>query len=642
MQTSDWAERLGVDAIISTNDIKGDDGKFSTPGIHEVSDFWINRKSDAQYGNQSVGPQVKGTIPEATLHEFNPRMQAKAETLASVARDPKQLLEYYVDQKDRQQRLQAEDGLGDRPDWIYDVAKADPHGQLEGFSKLNRGLDQFLRRERVDTATHGISVPSAMAQHHSQLKPWEVANKDLPQDAIVSYYRSPFPNVGAAAIAINNPAALKEADPEAFHKHGVAYLNPWTAKNVAITDFDSDANGYFVGYEAVEPGLAERMREQLAEVEDRPFAEQYEAGRSHIAQMIDESVRSPDQAPIRPMEDGYPLAVKEFVERNAPERKPAEIKKQAKIKHPWEAGETRQSATYRAWQVTANNPTGKVANAGMSLQSLAAQTRYTPVEKQEALVNQISKHFQGVLKKVNAGNLTLPTNTELDAQGFPAYHLDARVQSLANAGSELSKIREPQQRQSFIQEKLDETHSLLTDIVDGPNAVNLQTAVDVAKSARGIDDDIHRLAKAVAYQEDHLRQSHKDHRVYTNGRTMPTNIDDPINWGVERANQLYEDSQLKELPNESFKDVFPKDYSPAQEQQAIPIAKQYNALNAQAAEARERLRGKDERDAQPTLMVQTPDGRQLQVEKLLTSDPSQASPIWGVWRRSWKNVTISG
>ena len=344
--------------------------------------------------------------------------------------------------------------------------------------------------------------------------------------------------------------------------------------------------------------------------------------------MINQSVRSPDQAPIRPLEDGYPLAVQEFVERNAPDRKPAEIKKQPKIKHPWEAGETRQSATYRAWQVTANNPTGKVANAGMSLQSLAAQTQYAPVEKQDALVNQISKHFQGVLKKVNAGNLTLPTNTELDAQGFPAYHLEARVESLANAGSELSKLRDPQQRQTLIQETLDETHSLLTDIVDGPNAVNLQTAVDVAKSARGIDEDIHRLAKAFAYQEDHLRQSHKDHRVYTNGRAMPTNIDDPINWGVQRANQLYEDSQLKELPNESFKDVFPKDYTPAQAQQALPIAKKYNALNAQAADARERLRGKAERDAQPTLMVQTPDGRQLQVEQLLASDPAQASPIW--------------
>ncbi|MEM9215652.1 MAG: hypothetical protein AAGD25_15085 [Cyanobacteria bacterium P01_F01_bin.150] len=635
MQSSCWAERLGVDAIISTNDIKGDDGKFSTPGIHEVSDFWINRKSDAQHGTQVVGPQVKGTIPEATLQEFNPRMKEQAEKLASVASDPQQLLAYYVEKKDLQQRLQPEDELDERSDWIYDAAKADTHGVLTGFSKLNRGLDKFLRRERVDVATHGISVPSAMAQHHSQLKPWEVANKDLPQDAIVAYYRSPFPNVGAAAIAINNPAAIQAADPEAFAKHGVAYLNPKTAKNIAITDFDSDANGYFVGYEATESGLADRMREQLSDVEERPFSEQYEAGRSLIAQMINESERLPEPSAIRPVEDGYPLAVKEFVERNAPDRKPAEIKKQPKIKHPWHESERRESATYRAWQVTANNPTGKAANLAMTLRSLADQTRYVPPEKQEGLVNQISKHFQGVRKQVETGRLTLPSNTELDTKGFPPYHLDARVQSLADAAPELSRIHDPKHRQSFIQDKLDETHSLLTDLVDGPLAVNLQTAVDVAKSARGIDEDIHHLAKRFAYQKDALRDSHKDHRVYTGGMVMPTSIDDPINWAVQEANQLYEDSQLPELPNASFKELFPKhdldgnpSYTNAQASLGETIASKYNALNADAVAARERLRGKAERDAQPTLLVETEDGRQLQVEKILESDPSQRLPIW--------------
>ena len=628
MQMSQWAERLGVEAIISANDIKGDDGRFSAPGIKAVSDFWINRKVDAQYGTQVVGPQVKGTIPEATLHEFNPKMKAKAEQLASVARDPKQLLAYYVEKKEGQHRLQAEDGLGDCPDWIYDTAKADRHGQLEGFSKLNRALEQFLRRERVDVATHGIAIPSAMAQHHGQLKPWEVANKDLPQDAIVTYYRSPFPNVGAAAIAINNPAAIRAADPEAYRKHGVAYLNPWTAKAVAITDFDSDANGFFVGYEASEPGLADWMREQLADTEALPLAEQYEAGRSLVARLIHQAEHSADRAMIRPVEEGYPMAVKEFVERNAPERKPAEVRKQPKIKHPWENQESRQHALYRAWQVTANNPTGKVANAGMTLQSLAAQTHYTPPDQQEALVQRISQHFQGVLKEVNAGTLSLPSNAELDAQGFPPYHLKGRVQSLANAGRELSTTRDPQQRQALIEETLQETHALLIDIVEGPNAVNLQTAVDVAKSARGIDEAIHRIARRFAYQEDDLREHHKDHTLYTNGQSMPTNIDDPINWAVRDANAVYEDSQLKEWPNETFKEIFPKGYTLEQQRKAIPLAKKYNELNRQAAAARDRLHHKADRDAQPTLTVTIPDGRQLEVENILESDPAQTLPIW--------------
>ena len=72
MASSEWCERLGVDAIISSNDIKGDDGRLSAPGIKEASNFWINRKATAQYGQQSVGPQVKYCIPEATRLEINP------------------------------------------------------------------------------------------------------------------------------------------------------------------------------------------------------------------------------------------------------------------------------------------------------------------------------------------------------------------------------------------------------------------------------------------------------------------------------------------------------------------------------------------------------------------------------------------
>ena len=36
MTASQWTERLKVDAIISTDDIKGDDGKFSRLGIQAV------------------------------------------------------------------------------------------------------------------------------------------------------------------------------------------------------------------------------------------------------------------------------------------------------------------------------------------------------------------------------------------------------------------------------------------------------------------------------------------------------------------------------------------------------------------------------------------------------------------------------
>ena len=48
--TSSWCERLGVDAIVSTNNIKGDDGRLKQPGIIELDSFlWVNRKIKAEY-----------------------------------------------------------------------------------------------------------------------------------------------------------------------------------------------------------------------------------------------------------------------------------------------------------------------------------------------------------------------------------------------------------------------------------------------------------------------------------------------------------------------------------------------------------------------------------------------------------------
>ena len=44
--------------LTASPDIKGNDGRLAVPGIKEVSNFWINRKAIAQYGQQSVGPLV--------------------------------------------------------------------------------------------------------------------------------------------------------------------------------------------------------------------------------------------------------------------------------------------------------------------------------------------------------------------------------------------------------------------------------------------------------------------------------------------------------------------------------------------------------------------------------------------------------
>ena len=471
---SKWCEDLGVEAIVSRSDIKGNDGRFSRAGIHEVESFWINRKADAQYGFQSVGPQVKGCIPESTLHEFNPRMKEKAEKLAAIAADPVALMQYYAQKKVDQEEVE-DDVPGQVPkDWLKELAIADPHGMLAGFKRVNSELERFLKGERKDLAIRGIEVPSATAQNHGSLKPWEITNRDLPQGAIVAYYRSPFPNVGAAAIAINNIRSLRWEDAEAYDKAGVIFLNPWTAKNIAITDFDGDRNGCFVGFTAVDgTTLPDVMRSQLAWTEELPEAKQYEAARSLIQQLITE------QELVKPAD--YPQAVTEFVERNAHDRKPPEIVKAVKVKHEWNSDrESHSAATWRAWERTAQNPTGMVANVGMTLQSLAMETIYISVDRKEALLEEISAHHRKILNRVQSGKLVIP-------KGVLKYDVKERIETIASSSQDLKTVKD---RVGFVDDRLNLVNELLNDLVNGPNAVNLQTAVDTAKSSRGIDLEV--------------------------------------------------------------------------------------------------------------------------------------------------------
>jgi hypothetical protein len=302
-KTSQWCERLGVDAIISLDDVKGAEkgGVLDRPGVVEVdSNLWMNRKDIAKPSNQKVGPQAKYKVPNATLNELNPIALEQAQVVAARAVDPYALGQNRIAQVERQlQRplfIDQPEGIPEEGEAtevngensaenVAATIKMDKFGQLVQMPTIARQLNKGLRADWKDVATSGIEIPSAMAQHHAALKPWEVCNKDLPEGAIVAYYRSPLGNVGAVAIGINNLGAIKDRDPESYNKDGVAYMPPWTAKNIAITDFDSDRNGYFVGFVAENPtALIKQLREQLSGISDP--AAQYEAGRNAIDKLI--------------------------------------------------------------------------------------------------------------------------------------------------------------------------------------------------------------------------------------------------------------------------------------------------------------------------------------------------------------------
>ncbi len=626
--TSSWCERLGVDAIVSTNDIKGDDGRLKEPGIVELESFlWVNRKIKAEYSNQSVGAQVKGTIPDATLNELNPMMAAKASSLADVAVDNWQLASKFVAKEEarheRELIIDTPEGIDgvddDEPrnnrSTLAKLLKADRYGQLNQLPNISRQLDKSLRRDRLDVATSGIVVPAAIAQHHSKLEPWEVCNRDLPHGAIVAYYRSPFPNVGAAAIAINNLEVLRDRDPEAFDKRGVVYLNPWTAKHIAITDFDGDRNGFFVGYLAND-NLPRQLRERLNGLLIVGGG-RYEAGREVIAQII----LQPD------LERGrFPLGVKEFIEANAPDRKPLPIAKAKKADHLWHEGEPLTQAIWRAWDVTANNPTGKVANQSIILQSLAAETVYIHPERKPNLLRQIGAAYSEIPIE------EIPSDEYLQERGLPPMQLAEKIESIVKASKEIDAQPD---RLAFAEQNLGNVNQLLKCYCDSAVAKNLQTAVDTAKSSVGIDETIHEFGERIQYKSHQLRQNVKKPDIYLS-RNLPTNTQEPIGWAVETANRFYnggqQQPQLQEIEsadlNKRFRSLIPITHNDAQKVVVDEFARKYRNCTSAIGQVKDRLNRELVEDQQPTLTIVSSSGKSFEVQRLCDADAAGDSPIW--------------
>jgi hypothetical protein len=629
-KTSDWCRKLGVDAIISLDDVKGakQDGVLDRPGLVEVnSNLWMNRKDIAQYADQTVGAQVKYKIPNATLTELNPHALNKAKELAVVAKDPYLMAQRQVAKVERRRErpLYIDHPEGTPEERELDlvnqieslkndeaaalVLQADKYGQIIQMPSIRNQLARSIRSDWLDVATAGIEIPAAMAQHHAALQSWEICNKDLPEGAIVAYYRSPFGNVGAAAIAINHRAAIAKGDPESYNKDGVSYLPPWTSKNIAITDFDSDRNGYFVGFIVKDPqATMQGLRDRLADISDPAL--QYEAARHEFDLLIQQ------QAELTSSE--YPDAVTEFIEANRPEHKPMPIPKDKKVMHPRLPNEHLSMSIGNAWVKTAQNPVGLVADQSMILESLAQHITYTEGKtNRRDLCQKVVASFKKIKPEV------IPSDRQLEKSGLPPLNLAARIQSVAYSEKE------------NYEQTLQAAVSILEDYAKYPMAKNLQIAVDIQKSNVGIDQALHKFGNQLSYQKHGLRGSIKSSQSYAN-KPLQNNTADPVGQQVSAVNELFEG--IPKLPldredeNRAFRSVIPEIHKGHETEIALAnnLTVSYDSLTEKLSEFDQKLSTKNSAYQQPSLTftsIRTGSrtGRAITVDRL--ADAQAMSPI---------------
>jgi hypothetical protein len=616
MKTSKWCERLGVAAIVSKNCIKGNGVDLDTVGMLELnkgSTLWVGRKEVATWGEQSVGMQVKICIPTATERELNPIALAKAGRLAEIAVDPYLLGQKYVDD-DRRKKSNLAIVIDDngevsgqvrQKDALADLLALDVNGELTQMPTIQRRLVEAQRCNWVDAATSGVEVPSAVAQHHGKLDVWEICNRKLPHGAVVAFYRSPVPNVSAFALGINN-LDLKDVDPESYNKRGVVYVNPWTAKEIAISDFDGDRFGQFVGYVAKDPAaFMAQMRDVVAAYESP--SRRYEAFHAALEQSIELGAD---------FERGtFPLSIDELAVATSLEQRPQQIKKATKEPHFWNRSQNQpiSEAIFTTWTKVAANPISKVANLGMNLQMLAQNAINTPASEKAALLDKIGTAFEKF--KV------IPSNEDLITAGLPALDFQARIDRVKALNRSIVQTVEttPERQIEVATTGLVQSATILKDYAEYPIASQLQIAVDSLKSKNGIDENLFTFGQALCYQQNEVRAELKTDWVYSTDKShprglstvLPANTYEPIGEHVRAVNDIFEsvlqaqrDIKIgREDLNAAFRQIVPLSHNSQDSAMVDGYVSQYRATRDILGIASARQKEQRPEDKQPTLTI---------------------------------------
>jgi len=600
MATSRWCQDLGVDCIIGTNCIKGADSRFETPGIKEVEYLWLNRMLDARYGLQEMGPQVKGCIPETTRLYFNPYLEGKLKELNEVTGSYEKGVAWYV--------ARVEEEIKRKPDFqpasFYYIAKADKLGLLAGNQPGCRIIEDSLRKERLSLALSGIFLPSAIAQKHSALKPWEMCNPKMEHGAICVWYRSPYSNIMASMVTINNLDALRRADLEAFRKDGTVNLHPVTAKEGNV-DFDGDRLGISIGCLPAVPDLPERIRIVLAQsgVESLSEQEQYKAALILFNQLSN-GLETPKKGQLLKVgeEDKYSQLRETLGKQLSPTECPPKSIKRKKVKHPWDQrNESHSEAAWNAWEKVAEDPIGRVANLSTSLRALSNEIRYASGHEQLKILSQVVKVWNNLLERDESESI-IPTNDFLKEQKYPEMQFKDRIQAVVTEGRDALKSKDLQTASQI----LSSVERILFDSVEVINAKQLQIAVDVLKSAEGIEESLYNFLVDLRYRKDSIQKMKDDSSVYMGGKTLQTSLSEPISWGVNTSNQLYSESRIPTRQNLCFYALF--DGKPSVEQKALveDFVGRYLSLRALIQEASASSDTHNELSVKPIFKVTVP------------------------------------
>ena len=380
--------------------------------------------------------------------------------------------------------------VGDISPYVETVAVGG-YAQLLEMPKVVDRLYDFTQAEWKDSATGGVTIPSATAQPHALLNRGEVCFAGMPHGARISGYRAPLANIGQAKVLVNNLALLRDNDPEAFIQQGVVYLNPDDAKEMVI-DFDIDSVGLVPDEEYVRAKAISAPVTALSS--DQCYVPTLPAGqavtlyhRDQVVSLVNTPIALPEDVPKssraiylsqdqyaavdprQPLSYGFYDGQHGFKSLNdeidyltQPERRPAPVEKRTKIprdaSHPDVVKLTPEerviaesfTSLEQAIIHAADNPTGKVANAGMILQALKQHLDASDQAVQIQQVVQASERFHQLLSQEGIESETRQTFRVPNdfSDGYSVRAAMEEIAAVAPADSKCNKLLAQLQQQN--------------------------------------------------------------------------------------------------------------------------------------------------------------------------------------------------
>lgn len=565
--------KTGYDMVLATSSFKGRKGADAIqPGEYSLT-LGIGIKAVAEYGEHSLGTQVLVNYPQGVQADIIPQIKEKAEKLAKVQSDPRQLAQHYIEQYERPQQildssaviepnfeadlkelhstvdaalgdedLEQEDSLEQQKQdlLLYRLLQKDleGHSQLLEHPKVIDGLNKYVRKQWTEIATgRAIKFQAGLAQPSWELAKNEICVPSIAEGTELIVTRSPLVNSNGVIVLKNKHL------PHTAHLKGSIHIHPETAAEHLQADFDGDRLAF------------ERASK-------------------------------------------YPTLAAEIKEYNLAHNRYPDVVKKTKIAYTGSFEEIAISAM--------ENKIGLIANQIQKAVALQWETQLIPPEKKETYLKQISDYYKKlIVDDVNPRKaLQLPTQFK------------QRIENFTNLPQQLSSEQ--------VDQSLAEVKKLLFDSVSELSN-ELQVAVDGPKSATRPDETVLAYCKAISeYTPVDWLADKKSSEAYLN-RSMNSSNYSPIDLIVQQTNKLFAQSQLVARPIIEFLPLFQEvSFTQKHETKAKEITENYNQLIKQALSLEKSVKTQ----SGPTLIaVSTTSGKQIKVENLLKFDPAD-SPVW--------------